>query len=173
MSARFSLALVALTILSCGSLAAEDRVPPQQYLFTNVMVFDGVSDELSKADVLLTDNKIDQVSKEPLAVIQSTNMTVIDGGGRTLMPGLIDSHVHLTHVYAQGGVKGFEAETWDEIAANATAGARRYLMNGFTTVRDMGGMGTGIKRSIGTDKFTPPDRVNLAPGLKQPACYIR
>ena len=75
-------------------------------------------------------------------------VNVIDGGGRTLMPGLIDSHVHLTHVYSQGGVKGFEAETWEEIAANATAGAKEYLMNGFTTVRDMGGMGTGIKRAI-------------------------
>jgi imidazolonepropionase-like amidohydrolase len=129
------------------------------------MVFDGKSEALIKADVLVTGNKIDQVSTEPLVVIQSTNMTTIDGGGRTLMPGLIDSHVHLTHVFAQGGVKGFEAETWDEIGANATAGAREYLMNGFTTVRDMGGMGTGLKRSI--------DRgLNPGPRIYSAGAYI-
>ena len=117
-------------------------------LFTNVNVFDGVRDELFSADVLVVDNRIETVSAEPLAVIQSTDMLVIDGGGRTLMPGMINSHTHLTHTFALGGVKGFEAATWEEIGAFATAAAREQLMNGFTTVRDMGGMADGIKRGI-------------------------
>ena len=117
-------------------------------LFTNVNVFDGVRDELFSADVLVVDNRIETVSAEPLAVIQSTDMRVIDGGGRTLMPGMINSHTHLTHTFALGGVKGFESATWEEIGAFATAAAREQLMNGFTTVRDMGGMADGIKRGI-------------------------
>ena len=69
--------------------------PQPGVLFTNVMLWDGTSETLRKADVLVTGNKISEVSDEPLAVIQSTDMTVIDGDGRTLMPGLIDAHVHL------------------------------------------------------------------------------
>ena len=44
--------------------------------------------------VLVKDNLIETVSDEPLAVIQTDNVTMIDGGGRTLMPGLIDAHWH-------------------------------------------------------------------------------
>jgi imidazolonepropionase-like amidohydrolase len=117
-----------------------------QTLFTNIRIWDGGSDRLTDTtNVLIVDNLIHSIGPD---VSGGPDATTIDGGGRTLMPGLIDSHVHLTHAFAQGGVKGFEAETWEEIGANATAAAREYLMNGFTTVRDMGGMADGIKRSI-------------------------
>ena len=78
----------------------------------------------------------------------SVKVNVIDGGGRTLMPGLIDSHVHLTHTLVDGGVPGWNALTWEDIGAVATASAKEYLMMGFTTVRDMGGMADGFKRAI-------------------------
>lgn len=117
-------------------------------LFTNVKVFDGVQDKLFKADVLVVGNKIETVSEKSLSPIQATHMQVIDGGGRTLMPGMINSHTHLTHTFALGGIKGFEASTWEEIGSFATASAREQLMNGFTTVRDMGGMADGVKRNI-------------------------
>ena len=62
-------------------------------LFTNVHVFDGVNEErIENANVVVQDNLIVQVSDEPLAV---ANARIIDGGGRTLMPGLIDAHVHM------------------------------------------------------------------------------
>ena len=121
-----SLVLLALLIASSTRLWAE----PQSTLFTNVNVFDGVQNKLFKADVLVVGNKIETVSREPLGVIQSTTMQLIDGGGRTLMPGMINSHTHLTHTFALGGVKGFEASTWEEIGAFATASAREQLMNG-------------------------------------------
>jgi hypothetical protein len=62
--------------LAVSSIA--DAQPQQGVLFTNVMVWDGTSEALRKADVLVTGNKISEVSDEPLAVIQSTDMTVID-----------------------------------------------------------------------------------------------
>ena len=138
------LAAVSALFLPLAALANESG----SVLFTNVNVFDGVNDKLVKADVLVVGNKIETVSTEPLAVVQSTNMAVIDGGGRTLMPGMINSHAHLTHTFALGGIKGFEAATWEEIGAFAAASAREQLMNGFTTVRDMGGMADGFKRGI-------------------------
>lgn len=96
-------------------------------------------------DGTYTLNIIDEEGGEQTKNIK---VNVIDGGGRTLMPGLIDSHVHLTHTFAPGGVKGWEAMTWEEIGVYAVAAAKEHLMNGFTTVRDMGGMGTGFKRGI-------------------------
>jgi imidazolonepropionase-like amidohydrolase len=138
----FFASLLSLVLVSAAHAA------PISTLFTNVNVFDGVRDKLFSADVLVVDNRIETVSAERLSVIQSTDMQVIDGGGRTLMPGMINSHTHLTHTFALGGVKGFEAATWEEIGAFATAAAREQLMNGFTTVRDMGGMADGIKRGI-------------------------
>jgi imidazolonepropionase-like amidohydrolase len=138
----FFASLLSLVLVSAAHAA------PSSTLFTNVNVFDGARDKLFSADVLVVDNRIETVSAERLSVIQSTDMQVIDGGGRTLMPGMINSHTHLTHTFALGGVKGFEAATWEEIGAFATAAAREQLMNGFTTVRDMGGMADGIKRGI-------------------------
>ena len=88
---------------------------------------------------------------------------VVDGGGRTLMPGLISSHVHLTHTIAQGGVQGFEGMTWEEIGGVAAGSAREYLMMGFTTVRDMGGMSTGFKKAIDSGLIDGP-RIYAAGG---------
>ena len=77
-----------LTIANSQALS-QDGGP---ILFTNVNVFDGVNEEMiTNANVVVTDNLITDVSSEPLAV---ANGIVIDGGGRTLMPGLIDVHWH-------------------------------------------------------------------------------
>ena len=131
-----SFALTALIVFSQVAFAQEPR--EQGVLFTNVMVWDGTSEALRKADVLVTGNTIAEVSDEPLAVIQSTDMTVIDGGGRTLMPGLIDSHVHL-NMYKDGTLLDLQNSTWEEIGARAAAMAKEMLAMGFTTVRDMCG----------------------------------
>jgi hypothetical protein len=54
--------------------------PPKSVLFSNVNIFDGKTNKLQKdMHVLVFGNKISEISSEPLAVIQSTNMTVIDG----------------------------------------------------------------------------------------------
>lgn len=61
-------------------------------LITNVNVFDGKNEKLiEKANVLVEGNKIKTVSTEK---IEAGDATVIDGGGRTLIPGLIDAHWH-------------------------------------------------------------------------------
>ena len=120
---------------------------PSILLFTNVNVWDGTSESLrSNMHVLVEGNLISTISDEPLAVIQSTNMKVIDGGGRTLMPGLIDSHSHFNVNAAN--LAGLEGMRWDEIGARAASQAQEWLADGFTTVRSMGGTGNGLKRTI-------------------------
>ncbi|NJN05393.1 MAG: amidohydrolase family protein, partial [Rhodobacteraceae bacterium] len=86
-----SLQAVLVALCIAGPVWAQEA-DPHVTLFTNVNVFDGVNEKLiQNANVVVTGNKITAVSTEPLAVAGGR---VIDGGGRTLMPGLIDSHWH-------------------------------------------------------------------------------
>jgi imidazolonepropionase-like amidohydrolase len=155
--------------------ATASAQPQQGVLFTNVMVWDGTSEALRKADVLVTGNKISEVSDEPLAVIQSTDMMVIDGGGRTLMPGLIDAHVHLNMQFGghatDRGIQGMQNLTWEEMGALAYESAREFLPAGVTTVRDLCGMSQGLRkhidsgRSVATGR-SPISSFSASPGLQ-------
>jgi imidazolonepropionase-like amidohydrolase len=127
-----------------GIALAQDS--PNQTLFVNVNIFDGTSEKLAmNRRVLVEGNLIKTIGDETLKA--NKDATVIDGGGRTLMPGLIDSHTHF-NVEIDGGLKELEAARWDEIAAISAHAAEEWLMDGITTVRDMGGMGNGLKRTI-------------------------
>ena len=146
-------AAVLAMVIFTGAAPAQDEAALPQTLFTNVKVFNGTEDRLVDVDVLVEDNLIKAVGTDVKA---ADGATVIDGGGRTLMPGLISSHVHLTHTLASGGVQGLEAMTWEEIGAVAVASAKEYLEMGFTTVRDMGGMATGFKKAIDSGLIDGP-----------------
>ena len=74
----------------------------------------------------------------------ATGDKVIDLKNRTVMPGLIDSHVHLEdETSPQAQLRQFTMSTAD-IAFQSTVYARTTLMAGFTTVRDVGGTGVNI-----------------------------
>src|SRR5262245_12571214 len=89
-----------------------DAKQPSATLFKNVKVFDGKSDKLTAStSVLVVGNKIEKVGGD-IAVPEKA--TVIDAGGRTLMPGLIDAHWHAMLVRPTPE----EALTWDVGYAN-------------------------------------------------------
>jgi imidazolonepropionase-like amidohydrolase len=74
----------------------------------------------------------------------STGDHVIDLKNKTVMPGLIDCHVHLEGQGSKNSiVEGFTFTDAD-IAYHAAVYAKRTLMAGFTTVRDLGGSGVNI-----------------------------
>jgi len=113
-------------------------------LFTKVNVFDGVKAErIDNASVLVEGNLIRQVSTD---VIKADGATVIDGGGRTLMPGLSDAHWHC--LMASVTPEEIEEEQVDYLYAAMTAEAEKTLLRGFTTVRDVGGVSFGLKKAI-------------------------
>ena len=88
----------ALAMASLIGPQAEQALPqePQTFLFQNVRIFDGTSSELSPpSNVLVRGSTIEEISTDPIPVDRTANTQVIDGGGRTLMPSLIDAHVHL------------------------------------------------------------------------------
>jgi imidazolonepropionase-like amidohydrolase len=137
-----------LLFVGCLASAAPFQDPQSStVLFENVRVFDGKSGQLSgPTNVLVRGNKIEKISPAPIPVDRSGNTRIINGGGRTLMPGLIDMHWHTMFVRPSHT----EALVWDRGYANLVAGveASDTLMRGFTTVRDMGGPAFGLKRAI-------------------------
>ena len=115
-------------------------------LFNNVRVFDGTGASLSEpTNVLVRGNLIERISTELISVDRSATTTIVDGGGRTLIPGLIDAHWHAMLI------AGSPAEAMGDVGYNnLVAGdeATDTLMRGFTTVRDVGGPVFGLKRAI-------------------------
>jgi imidazolonepropionase-like amidohydrolase len=123
-----------------------------QTLFTNVHVFDGVSeDRIENANVLVKGNLIKTVSTEP---VEADGATVLDGQGRTMMPGLIDSHWHVMYVGLP--ISSLGNGDMVEVAARAVPKAEATLLRGFTTVRDMGGPSESIKKLIDTGVIPGP-----------------
>lgn len=115
-------------------------------------MFDGVNEErIENASVLVDGNMIAEVSTDP---IEANGATVIDGGGRTLMPGIIEGHGHLT--LAMDAFAWFNTHDVFYIAAAAAAEAENYLMRGWTTVRDVGGPAMGIHRAIEDGRIIGP-----------------
>jgi imidazolonepropionase-like amidohydrolase len=123
-------------------VSAEPSDEPQ-ILFTNVNVWDGTGEGLRNADVLVEGNLIKTVGPN----LQSNGAQVIDGGGHTLMPGLIEGHGHMQlNGSSLGDIEN--NKNLEELAVRSVAKARDALMSGFTTWRDAGGMGAGLRKSI-------------------------
>jgi len=149
--------LAALLIASPQSGTAQQTPaePSGATLFRNVRIFDGKNATLTPAsNVLVRNGRIEQISTGPIAT--ATDAEVIEGGGRTLMPGLIDAHWHTmlirpTPAEAIFGDVGY----MNLIAADE---ARDTLLRGFTTVRDVGGPAFGLKRAI-DDGTIPGPRI--------------
>jgi imidazolonepropionase-like amidohydrolase len=76
-----------------------------------------------------------------------TGDKVIDLKNKTVMPGLIDCHVHLEEQHSKTGMLDEFTLTDADVAYNAQIYAKRTLMAGFTTVRDLGGSGVNISLS--------------------------
>ena len=140
---QLSAAAVALLFLAAPAAGQEEEAP-QQVLITNVNVFDGKTNGLAMGqDVLVEDNLIKDIGNDTQA---RSDAIVIDGGGRTLMPGLIDGHAHVMINHNFPVVETNMDLT--DIAYRATLVMKRFLVDGFTSVRDMGGPAFGLQRNI-------------------------
>ncbi len=132
------------TILAFHAAAAEEK-KPAQILFTNVNIFDGFSDGLKDGmSVLVEGNVIKEVAES----IKAPDAFVVDGGGRTMTPGLIDMHSHIVFMTPEG-TNTYQDE-WDAAGGGAMAAQAirdDYLMKGITTIRDIAGNSRGIARA--------------------------
>lgn len=123
-------------------------------IIKNVNIFDGVNETLMQnANVLVVDNLIKEISKEE---IKHEADKVIEGNGRTMIPGLTDAH---THIMWNDDIENLiygAPEGWSGTLAGVNAG--EMLMRGFTTVRDNGGPAFGLKKAI-DENIIPGPRI--------------
>jgi len=142
--------LVASTTLGCalpGGAQQPSAPAASGILFENVRIFDGTSAQLSQpAHVLVVGNTIRSITSAPGAAPEGVALTRIDGGGRTLMPGLIDAHTHL--LFATVPQAALLTSDLGFLNVAAVRAAEDMLLRGFTSVRDLGGPVFGLKKGI-------------------------
>ncbi len=134
-----------------------------RYIFCNGATFDGVSDTAREGlEVLVEGTRIVAVSETPL---DDAGATRVDLKGCTLLPGLIDAHVH---VFAVNLVQARnEAMPLTLMTARATPRIRAMLDRGFTTVRDVAGGDAGIRSAVAEGWIPGPRLFVGGPGLTQ------
>ncbi len=123
-----------------------------QTLFKNFQLLEPSFGEVRGGYQLLVESDtIKELSAKP---IKAPDAAVIDCGKRTLMPGLIDSHVHAIH--SEVNIRFMEAMPLTLLTARASTRLRAMLDRGFTTVRDTGGCDWGIKTAVETGHIVGP-----------------
>jgi imidazolonepropionase-like amidohydrolase len=120
-------------------------------LFKNAnLILDGYAELQRSYDVLVRGDRIAAVCRAPL---KNNGARVIDVGGRTLMPGLIDAHAHITGLSLSPRNASYPAS---EIAVAAANYLRSSLMDGFTSIREAGGADHSIARLLAEGKINGP-----------------
>lgn len=123
-----------------------------QILLKGGNVLDPVRGSLrQKHDVLIDGERIVEVSGTP---IHAPHAKVIDVTGKTVMPGLIDLHVHVLASLANLGVNAVQPNVL--VAFRAMPIMRGMLERGFTTVRDAGGADWGLSQAVATGLIPGP-----------------
>lgn len=113
-------------------------------LFQNVRVFDGKGAGLTGPTSVLVEGNV--IARIAPAISAPAGAAVIDGGGRTLMPGLIDAHTHMTLATVPLMLQMTADPNYNMIRESKAAGD--MLLRGFTSTRDLGGNSFGLKRAI-------------------------
>ena len=114
------------------------------YLLKNLRLLNPIWDEVRDGyEVLVEDDRIREVSDQ---MIIARSATVIDCGGRTLMPGLIDCHVHA--FLSEVNIGRLAAVPITLMTARGSGRLHAMLNRGFTTVRDAAGADWGFRQAI-------------------------
>jgi imidazolonepropionase-like amidohydrolase len=137
----YSAFLCALSVVLPVVAIAEDAPQPDPVILLKAAhLFDARAGRLlDQQAVLIRGERIEKVA--PASEISPPDgATVLDLGDATLLPGLIDCHVHLTSDPENAGLKGLSISVPRE-ALTGAKNARRTLLAGFTTVRNVGASG--------------------------------
>jgi imidazolonepropionase-like amidohydrolase len=111
----------------------------------------------SKKTIIVKDNKILDVM-DGYVLPKSATAITIDLKDKVVMPGLIDFHVHIEQEFNRNTRLNKYILNEADVAFNSVGFAKTTLLNGFTTVRDLGGSGVNIsvRNAIKGDKIMGP-----------------
>ena len=135
------------------------------YLIRDVHVIIGDGGERFHQNVLIKDGIIQKVSGEPL---EDAAVTVIDGSGYTLMPGLIDSHVHIQGGFSCHNEAESDAFLRDRIPQIFREGVLPY---GITTIKDLDAPKHFIyklRRKLRSGEILGPELLIVGPNFTAP-----
>ena len=117
---------------------------PKYIHIKNVRIWDGKIEKLQdKEELLIIDDLIAEIGPD---IKTPKGAVIIDGRGGTLIPGLSDAHVHLAFTHNSSNLRNKINSRYATIVSAKSA--EHLLLQGFTTVRDMGGPVFGLKQAI-------------------------
>jgi imidazolonepropionase-like amidohydrolase len=111
-----------------------------RWLFTNARIFDGSGRAPFPGEVLIDKNRIEAVS-DSASGIARTGARVVDCGGRTLMPGMVEAHAHLSWPSSVGRIIDKMMLPPEEHLLVTARNARVTLEAGFTSAYSAGSLG--------------------------------
>lgn len=131
------------------------------YLFTGGRFLDpGKTELIDGMQVLVEEDRIREVSDRPITGVSATR---VDLKGKTLMPGLVDAHVHVNASLVDVGANASLPSSLAALRASRTM--RAMLMRGFTTVRDVGGADLGLALAVEEGLIEGPRLVQCGKAL--------
>ncbi len=135
-----------------------------RYIITNVHIISGDGGEYYNQNVFIKNGLIAEISGSEL---KSKNALIIDGNGKTLMPGIIDCHTHI------GGMNCKSSEDTDKLLAVdiGRVFSENILPYGITTVKDLDAPMHFVKKlqnEIKEGKITGPEMLIVGPNFTTP-----
>ncbi|MFJ3958823.1 amidohydrolase family protein [Arthrobacter sp. NPDC090010] len=128
------------------------RSIPEAVVLRNARILDPRSGDIAAPQSIMTrDGRIEEISSSTRTV---SGAVEVDAGGFTVLPGLIDSHAHVTQ--SSGDFQEILSWTPDYHAARTARVLHEMLLRGFTLVRDMGGADNGLARAVDERLLTAP-----------------
>jgi imidazolonepropionase-like amidohydrolase len=130
------------------------------FLFRGVRLIDGIADDARDGiDVVVEGDRIVSVGRHDPERVVPPGTEVVDGAGRTLLPGLIDAHAHHTFDPTEGSLQAIAARSDERILADAARNAALALRSGVTSARGAGsirGLELRLRDSIARGEIPGP-----------------
>ncbi|MGV0924682.1 amidohydrolase family protein [Empedobacter tilapiae] len=145
-------ALFVLILLTTTFTFAQTK----QILIENVRILDHKASALTQPmNVLVSGQKIEKISSSAISV-KNQDVVKINGKGKTLMPGLIDVHVHMVFGSLTMAQMMSPDMSQEVLMSKVGEASHKMLLRGFTSVRDAGGPIFPLKLAIDKGKVAGP-----------------
>ncbi|MFQ3181340.1 MAG: imidazolonepropionase-like amidohydrolase [Polaribacter sp.] len=146
-----------VTLLLCLFLLTQNMMSQTTYILCGKLVDTQSGKITTKKTIIVKDNKIFNVM-DGYVLPKSATAITIDLKDKIVLPGLIDFHVHIEQEFDRNTRLNTYVLNEADIAFNAVGFAKSTLLNGFTTVRDLGGTGVNIsiRNAINNGKISGP-----------------